>query len=119
MREKSQPFVQRLNIRVHQKIPLKSKFRDGIGDTIVETPIERSKLVYFDRSAMFECEIGYCLTQIAVVVNNLVKCEPSPGQLPPVSLQLRLSPTWPVRPRLGPTPCGFAWARMFVRRGAF
>jgi hypothetical protein len=85
VREKSQPFVQGLYASVlYQRIPLKSVFGHRIGDTIVETAVESSKLVYSDRSATFECEIGDCLTQIAVVVNNLLNCEPLSGQLPPV-----------------------------------
>jgi hypothetical protein len=80
VREKSQPFVQGLYAKVlYQRIPLKSVFGHRVGDAIVETAVESSKLVYSDRSAALECEIGDCLTQIAVVVNNLLNCEPLAG----------------------------------------
>ena len=77
VREKSQSFIQGLDAIVfHQGTALKGIFRDGIGDTIVETAVESSKLVYLDRHAALEREIRYCLAQIAVVVNNLVNREP-------------------------------------------
>jgi len=77
VREKSEPFVQGLYASVlDQRIPLKSIFGHRIGDTIVETAVESSKLVYLDRSAAFKCEIGYCLTKVTVVVNNLINREP-------------------------------------------
>jgi len=54
---------------------LKSVFRDGIGDAIVETAVESSKLIDLDRHTPFECQIRYGLAQIAIVVNDLVHRE--------------------------------------------
>ena len=77
MGEKSQPFVQRFDpIVLQQRTALKSMFRHGIGDSIVETAVESSKLVYLDRLVALEREIRYCLTKITIVVNNLVNREP-------------------------------------------
>ena len=76
MREKSQPFIQGLDaLALHQRIALKSEFRDGIGDAIVETAVESSKFVDLDRRAAFKCQIRYRLAEIAIVVNNLVNRE--------------------------------------------
>jgi hypothetical protein len=76
VREKSKPFVQGLYANVlDQRIPLKGIFGHCIGDTIVETAVESSKLVYLDRTAALKCEIRYCLTEITVVVNNLLNRE--------------------------------------------
>lgn len=73
MREKSQPFVQRLNVIVRpDRIALVGIFRDSLGDAVVETAVERSKFVYFDRRLAFKCQIRDGLTQIAVVVNDLL-----------------------------------------------
>jgi hypothetical protein len=77
VREESQSFIQGLDAIVfQQRTALKSIFRDGIGDSIVETAVESSELVYLDRRAALEREIRYRLAQIAVVVNNLVNREP-------------------------------------------
>jgi hypothetical protein len=77
VREKTEPFVQGLYTNVlHEGIALKSVFGHRVGDAIVETAVESSKLVYLNRSAVFKCEIGYCLTEITVVVNNLLNSEP-------------------------------------------
>ena len=77
MREKSQSFIQGLDAIIFQQTPaLKSIFGDGIGNSIVETAVESSELVYLDRRAALKREIRYRLAQIAVVVNNLVNREP-------------------------------------------
>ena len=76
VREKSQPFIQRLDVLAfQQRMALKSVFRHGIGDAIVETAVESSKLIDRDRHAPFKCQIRYGLAQIAIVVNHLVNRE--------------------------------------------
>ena len=77
VREKPQSFIQGFDaIIFHQRTALKRVFRDGIGDSIVETAVESSKLVYLDRYLALERQIRYSLAEIAVVVNNLVNREP-------------------------------------------
>jgi hypothetical protein len=76
VREKSEPLIQGLDaIVVHQRTALKRILRDGIGDRIVKTAVESSKLVCLDRRATFKCQIRYRLAEIAVVVNNLINRE--------------------------------------------
>ena len=90
VREKSKPFVQSLYAKVlDQRVALKRIFGHRIRDTIVETAVESSKLVYLDRSAAFECEIGYGLTEITVVVNDLINRKPLQRQLSPVQCRSR------------------------------
>ena len=73
VREKSQPFIQRLDaIALHQRIALKSVFRDGIGDAIVETAVESPKLIYPNLRTTFKCQLRYRLAEVAVVVNDLI-----------------------------------------------
>ena len=76
VREESEPFIQRLDAHVlEQRTALERIFRDGIGDTVIETAVERSKLVDLDRRATFKCQIRYRLAKIAVVVNDLINRE--------------------------------------------
>ncbi len=51
------------------------KFRDGIGDCVVEAAVQSSKFVYLDRRTVLECQFRYCLAEIAIVVNDLVNRE--------------------------------------------
>ncbi len=59
----------------HHRMALKSVFRDGIGNAIVEAAVESSKLIVVDRHATLKCQIRYGLAQIAIVVNDLVNRE--------------------------------------------
>ena len=76
VREESKPFIQGLDaVLLRQGTALKRVLRHGVGDPIVKTAVESSKLVCLDRRATFKCQIRYGLAEIAVVVNNLVDRE--------------------------------------------
>lgn len=56
VREKPEPFIQRLDtIVLHRGTALKRILRDGVGDPIVKTAVESSKLVCLHRRASFKC----------------------------------------------------------------
>ncbi len=85
VRQRSQSFTQRLNAIVrHDRRALVGVFRHSIGDAVVEAAVERSKFVYFDPGVDFECQIRDGLTQIAIVVNDLIHRKAQPHQLAPV-----------------------------------
>ena len=50
--------------------------RDGLGDGVVETAVQRVKFVDRDLRVELECQLGYGLAQVAVVVNHLAHAEP-------------------------------------------
>ena len=54
------------------KIALVAEFGDGIGNGIVQTAVERPKLVYEKRRIALIGEISYGLAQVAIIVHNLV-----------------------------------------------
>jgi hypothetical protein len=66
------------------KVALISEFGDGIGDRVVQTPVERSKLVDRNRHLVLERKLGDRLAKITVVVDDLVDRVPLPQQLGPV-----------------------------------
>ena len=83
--QKAQPFIQRLNAGVgHGRIALVRVFRDGLGDTVVETSIERSKFVYGDRRIALERQVRDGLAEIAVVMNDLIYRKALLQELAPV-----------------------------------
>src|SRR6185437_13381402 len=85
VRKKSQPFIQRLNAIVgHDRIALVGIFCNGFGDAVIEAAIECSKLVYFNRRLAFERQIRNGLTQIAVIVNDLIYRKALLQQLAPM-----------------------------------
>ncbi len=85
MGQGTQAFIQRpVGFRLRLGIFLLRVFRNGIGDAVVETAIEGPKLIYPYQGAAFESQIRYRLTQIAVVVDNLVNGKSSFQQLAPV-----------------------------------
>ena len=65
----------------HSKIALVAEFGDGIGNGIVQTAVERPKLVYEKRRIALIGEISYGLAQVAIVVDDLVNREPELQQL--------------------------------------
>ena len=85
MRHGSQAFIQRPDpFSLRFRFSLVRVFRNSIGDAIVETAIERPKLIYLDRRTALESQIRYRLAQITVVVNNLVNSQSPLQQLAPV-----------------------------------
>src|SRR6185312_517735 len=73
VREKPQPLIPRLGLAIRRHgVSLITEFRYGVGYGIVQAPVERSKLVYLDHRIALECQVGYCLAEIAVVVNDLL-----------------------------------------------
>ena len=120
VREKSQPFTQRLNAIVrHDRKALVGVFRHSIGDAVVEAAVERSKFIYFDRRFDLECQIRDGLAQIAVVVNDLIHRKALLHQLAPVQRRggahLR---QYRSRHRPDRKPRGCAWGRRSARPGA-
>jgi hypothetical protein len=49
--------------------------RDGLGDGVVETAVQRVKLVDCDVRVELECELGHRLAHVSVVVNDLAHAE--------------------------------------------
>ena len=85
VRKKSEPFIQRLNVIVGpDRIALVGIFCNGFGDAIIEAAVECSKLVDFNRRLAFERQICNGLTQIAVVVNDLIDRKTLLQELAPV-----------------------------------
>jgi len=85
VREKSQPLVQRLHAVVRRDgIALVGVFRDGFGDAVIETAVERSELVDFDGRLLLERQIGNGLAEIAIVVDHLLHGKSLLKQLAPV-----------------------------------
>src|SRR6185437_3416725 len=71
--EKTQPLIPRSGLtNGRHGVSLITEFRYGVGYGIVQAPVERSKLVYLDHRIALECQVGYCLAEIAVVVNDLL-----------------------------------------------
>ncbi len=84
--EKSEPLIERLNTIIRQHgISLIGVFRDSLGDSVIETAIECSKFVCFDRCFAFNSEVSDCLTQITIIVNDLLNREPVLHQLAPMN----------------------------------
>src|SRR5581483_1603039 len=95
VRKKSQPFIQRLNAIVGRDgIALVGIFCNGFRDAVIEAAVECSKLVYFNVCLALERQIRNGLTQIAIVVNDLIYRKTLLQQLAPVqrssAAQLRL-----------------------------
>ena len=78
-------FIQRLSAAIgHVRIALVRVLRDGLGDSIVETSVERSKFVYLNRRVALECQVRDGLAQIAVVMNHLIYRKALLQELAPV-----------------------------------
>ena len=65
----------------NSEIALIAEFGDRIGNGIVQTTVEGSKLIYQKRRIALVGEIRNGLTQVAIVVNDLVNREPELQQL--------------------------------------
>src|SRR6185437_7997291 len=71
--EESQPLLRLNGLSVcHDKIPLVAEFGDRIGNRVVQTAVEGAKFVDLKRRIALIREIGNGLTQVAVVVHDLV-----------------------------------------------
>ena len=68
----------------NSEIALIAEFGDCIGNGIVQTTVEGSKLVDQKRRIALVGEICNGLAQVAIVVNDLVNLEPELQQLAPV-----------------------------------
>ena len=78
VREKSQPFINRVRLLIgDDRIALAIEFRDSNGDSVVEAAVESAELVCLKGRIAFESEVGYCLAEIAIVVNHLLNREPA------------------------------------------
>src|SRR5688500_16741470 len=76
VRQKTQPLIQRMDPRIFkQEIALIDESRNRIGDCVAQAAVERAKFVDREERIAFECQIGYRLTQVAVVVDHLVDRE--------------------------------------------
>jgi len=82
MREKPELFIQGIDASVlQQRFALKHIFRHGVGDAVVEAPVESPEFVDFNRHLTLGRQVRDGLAKIAVVVNNLVDSETVCGQL--------------------------------------
>jgi hypothetical protein len=113
VRKDAQALVPCTGVAVgNDRIALIAKLGDGVGDRVVETAIERPKLLDRDRGIDLDCQIRYRLAKIAVVVNDLLDgknpcCNSSRPCRPAVS------PISDKTGRSAPTvrkPCGLASA---------
>jgi len=83
--EKSQAFIQRLDAVVRQdRIALVGVLGDSVGDAIVKAAVECPEFIRFYRRVEFERQIRDGLTQIAVVVNDLIDGESLLQELTPM-----------------------------------
>ena len=78
----AQAFIHGLHAFVrNQAVTLSSEFADSASDGIVEAAVERVKLVYTNQYVFLVRQLGECLAQIPVVVNDLIDGKPLPKQL--------------------------------------
>ena len=79
VREKAQTLVRGPRRFVElELIALASELRDGIGDRIVEAPVERVEVGRGDGRVLFDGQLGDGLAEISVVVDDLAHGEPAP-----------------------------------------
>ena len=73
MDENPEPLVLASKMRARNAhVPLSAELGYGIGDGVVETTIERAELVDGEGGVALDGEASDGLTQVAIVMNNLV-----------------------------------------------
>src|SRR5437868_5436343 len=81
MRELSPLFVKGMDSGVHTDIASIRKLRDRLRNGIVETAVKGTELIDFDGLLALDREITDRLTEVAIVVNDLVQRESTGEQL--------------------------------------
>src|SRR5687768_6730662 len=75
VRKSIQALVQILRVAIERSLAGVPKGRDGVGNSVVEATVERTKLVRGNGRVLFDGQSGNGLAHISITVDNLVDTE--------------------------------------------